>query len=129
MKLTAPVSDQGEGAQTGGRALGPVPLRRSRSVPIKGQCKGNGEASNHWIKIEHLLLYARGARSTANQPRDGKGGGGGERANERRLHGAAQWRDAGHLPLDAAKDQKRGEGQRDRERKRLRNFGQEKIRQ
>ncbi len=64
----------------------------------------------------------------ANQPRDGKGGGGGERANERRLQSAAQWRDARHLPLDAAEDQKCCEGQRDRERMRLRNFGQEKIR-
>ena len=43
--------------------------------------------------------------STANDPRDGKGGGGGKRTDDRRLQGAAERRDAGQLAFDAAEDQ------------------------
>src|ERR1700730_15567573 len=43
------------------------------------------------------------ALSTVNDPRDGKGGGGGKRTDDCRLQGAAERRDAGQLALDAAK--------------------------
>src|SRR6202030_1217212 len=57
-----------------------------------------------------------GPQSTANQPRNGKGGGGGKRTNDRRLQGATERRDAGQLALDAAKDQEGSKGQQDRDR-------------
>jgi len=42
------------------RALGPRSLAAlAFRSDQKANAKGNGEAQNHWIKIEHLLLYAR----------------------------------------------------------------------
>jgi len=58
---------KGEGAQTGGGALWPRPLTAlAFRADQKANAESDGEAQDQRIKIEHLLRFAKGGRSTAD---------------------------------------------------------------
>src|ERR1700730_13728335 len=93
------------GPQERGYGLPAVPIRRDAVLAkVRSQQFGEWPVSASAGPFPALRLQQR-ARPTDDPPRDGEGGGGSKRTDDRRLQGAADRRDAGQLALDAAEDQ------------------------